>query len=109
MRETFRIPVPWMDGTDLIVYEAGDRRHVLKMKRVEERLVCEFRDGEVVFDDSTNSGAVASRLLTPAERLCLSVLPKDFGIGRAGFKDVLLDPFWQMVLDQMRVNDVMEI
>lgn len=69
--------------------------------------VCEFDGGEVVFLKKRKDGPdPPAGLLSDAERLCLSAMPRDYNPVRIA--EVLSDPFWQYVLDHMRAAHVME-
>jgi len=102
--EVLRERVPWLDETVALVAEQRGPKTTLRLVAGERTVheVCEFAGGEVAF---LKKADLPAGLVSDAERLCLSVIPRGFNPVR--MTDVLKDPFWQYVLDHMRAAHVM--
>jgi len=111
MEEILRERVPWLDETlSLVASQAGGMvtlRLVAAgaMGCAAERDVhdvCRFDGGDVVF---LKENGLPAGLVSDAERLCLSVMPRRFN--PTVMARIMRDPFWQFVLDHMKAAHVM--
>jgi hypothetical protein len=112
MEEVFRERVPWLDESLFLVGASnGNKVNLVLIRRTggipsydnEVHKVCDFSGGNIVFDKKQVWPPGVP--LTDAERLCFSVMPKDFNPVR--MPTILADPYWQWIIDHMRAAFVM--
>ncbi len=105
----FDKPIPWIDGWRLVVVRRskgeGTGFNVMVSGSRTSRRAAWVKDGVIGFDEGAGASWAGVKL-TATERLCLSVLPKDFPATRV--EQVLRDPLWQGVIDHCSVLGVME-
>lgn len=107
--EVFKERVPWLDSELFLVgIQRGNKVDLRLVYRTgglpsydrKVHDVCEFAGGEVIWHPPDYPG-----VMNDAERLCLSVMPKDFNPIK--MPEVLRDPYWQWILDHMRAAYIM--
>jgi len=126
--EIFREKIPWLDDSMVLV---GTRAAVLigtrterkicfaifrKTKESEEKMydVCEFKNGRIrhsryerIFaSEGTPASSLTESMLSlnDAEKLCVSIIHTH---DITSISNIIQDPFWQRIIDYMKIEDVM--
>jgi hypothetical protein len=102
--------VPWIPGLWLELWkDTGGNSYHLRLKKNETREICEFINGIPAFKSNNIPiiGAEAQQM-THAEKLCLSVMPRSYGMSGEIAK-IMKDPWWQKILDHISVHYIMSV
>jgi hypothetical protein len=111
MEKVYSEEVPWISGLWLELWKStGKNNYHIRLRKNEVREICDFTNGIPIFKENTNIPIVGTQAqqLTNAEKLCLSVMPKNYGIS-GEIADIMKDPWWQKILDYISVHYVMSV
>lgn len=103
MEKVYSEIVPWVPGLRLELWgDAIGNNYRLRLKKNETREICEFINGIPVFKENANIPIIGiqAQQMTDAEKLCLSVMPKSYGMSGEIIK-IMKDPWWQKILDHI--------
>lgn len=115
--KTMEFEVPWLEGNTITLTgsRAGQMEIVHVMPRSSRR-VCIVNGASIIWETQDQGpGKTGGRddvgswtLLTPSEKLCLSVMPSSYG-SRPDFPGILNHAFWQKVMAAADVAETMSL
>ncbi|MFA5202903.1 MAG: hypothetical protein WC708_00605 [Lentisphaeria bacterium] len=111
MEKVYSEVIPWIPDLWLELWkDFGGNNYHLRLKKTETKEICEFVNGIPIFKENTNIPIVGvqAQQMTDAEKLCLSVMPKNYGMSGEIAK-IMKDPWWQKILDYISVHYTMSV
>lgn len=111
MEKVYSEVIPWIPDLWLELWkDTIGNNYYLHLKKNETRVICEFVNGIPIFKENTNIPIIGiqAQQMTNAEKLCLSVMPKNYGIS-GEIARIMKDSWWQKILDYISVHYTMSV